>query len=121
MLSNVWNNSKTLTEFVDLLTRHYVQTKPKTIVSTLKARQEKALLMAAESAGESSESTDVNGETGAKPRRKLQPLGPNVMVLPRRETPVDKEKEVGRWKVIEQELIERGLPVLGKYPKQPLH
>lgn len=118
MLSNVWNNSKTLTEFVDLLTRHYVQTKPKTIVSTLKTRQEKALLMAAESGDVS---TDVNSETGAKPRRKLQPLGPNVMVLPRRETPVDKEKEIGRWKVIEQELIERGLPVLGKYPKQPLH
>ena len=38
----------------------------------------------------------------------------NVMVLPRRETPVDKEKELGRWKVIEKELKERGLPVLGR-------
>ena len=38
----------------------------------------------------------------------------NVMVLSRRETPVDKEKEVGRWKVIEKELQERGLPVLGR-------
>lgn len=35
------------------------------------------------------------------------------MVLSRRETPVDKEKEVGRWKVIERELKARGLPVLG--------
>lgn len=38
----------------------------------------------------------------------------NLMILPRRETPVDKEKEVGRWKVIEKALIERGLPVLGR-------
>lgn len=37
----------------------------------------------------------------------------NLMILPRRETPVDKEKEVGRWKVIEKELKDRGLPVLG--------
>lgn len=27
---------------------------------------------------------------------------------------MDKEKEVGRWKVIEKELQDRGLPVLGK-------
>jgi hypothetical protein len=39
---------------------------------------------------------------------------PNVMILTRRETPVDKEMEVGRWKVIERELRERGLPVLGR-------
>ena len=42
----------------------------------------------------------------------------NVMVAPRRETPVDKEKEVGRWKVIERELRERGLPVLGRVGTQ---
>ena len=46
-------------------------------------------------------------------RQTLNSIG-NVMVLPRRETPVDKEKEVGRWKVIERELKDRGLPVLGK-------
>lgn len=39
---------------------------------------------------------------------------PNVSVMGRRETPVDREKEVGRWKVIEGELRSRGLPVLGK-------
>lgn len=39
---------------------------------------------------------------------------PNLKIMGRRETPVDKEKEVGRWKVIEAELGERGLPVLGK-------
>jgi hypothetical protein len=38
----------------------------------------------------------------------------NVMILPRRETPIDREKEVGRWKVIEKELKERGLPVMGR-------
>ena len=39
----------------------------------------------------------------------------NLLVFGRRETPVDKEKEVGRWKVIEEQLIERGLPVLGRH------
>ncbi|MCJ1239169.1 hypothetical protein MMC14_007162 [Varicellaria rhodocarpa] len=38
---------------------------------------------------------------------------PNVQILDRRFTPIDKEKEVGRWKVIEQELKTRGLPVTG--------
>jgi hypothetical protein len=38
----------------------------------------------------------------------------NLMILPRRETPVDKEKEIGRWKLIEKELREKGLPVLGR-------
>jgi len=38
----------------------------------------------------------------------------NLLILDRRETPVDKEKEVGRWKIIEAELRARGLPVLGK-------
>ncbi|RMZ92513.1 hypothetical protein DV736_g218, partial [Chaetothyriales sp. CBS 134916] len=39
---------------------------------------------------------------------------PNVLIFPRRETPVDKDKEVGQWKVIEKELAQRGLPVLGR-------
>ena len=38
----------------------------------------------------------------------------NVVLLPKRETPVHKEKAVGRWKVIEEELRDRGLPVLGR-------
>lgn len=37
----------------------------------------------------------------------------NVHVYNRRITSVDKEVAVGRWKIIEQELIERGLPVTG--------
>jgi hypothetical protein len=38
---------------------------------------------------------------------------PNVTVHHGRQTPIDKHKQVGRWKVIEEELINRGLPVTG--------
>lgn len=38
---------------------------------------------------------------------------PNVQVYPRRVTPVDKEQMVGRWKLIQQELEARDLPVTG--------
>lgn len=37
----------------------------------------------------------------------------NVNVYPRRVTPVDKEKMVGRWKVIVDELKKRDLPIIG--------
>lgn len=40
---------------------------------------------------------------------------PNVSVLENRITSVDKEKAVGRWKVIEKELMERDLPVTGHH------
>lgn len=43
----------------------------------------------------------------------ILPELPNVKVYPRRVTPVDKEKMVGRWKVIQKELQKRDLPVLG--------
>jgi hypothetical protein len=38
---------------------------------------------------------------------------PNVRVFPRRVTPIDKEKMVGRWKIIVKELEKRELPVIG--------
>lgn len=38
---------------------------------------------------------------------------PNLTVHGRRVTPIDKEKAVGRWKVIKEELEKRGLPVTG--------
>ncbi len=38
---------------------------------------------------------------------------PNVRVFPRRVTPIDKEKMVGRWKIIVNELEKRDLPVIG--------
>ena len=43
----------------------------------------------------------------------ILPELPNVKVYPRRVTPVDQEKMVGRWKVIQKELKKRELPVLG--------
>ncbi|KAK2848533.1 hypothetical protein FQN49_005627, partial [Arthroderma sp. PD_2] len=39
---------------------------------------------------------------------------PNVKVYDRRQTPIDREMETGQWKVIEEELIKRGLPVTGR-------
>lgn len=39
---------------------------------------------------------------------------PNVELHDRRYTPIHKEREIGRWKVIERELKARGLPVTGK-------
>lgn len=38
---------------------------------------------------------------------------PNVQIMDRRYTPIDSEKEIGRWKLIEKELIRRDLPVTG--------
>lgn len=38
---------------------------------------------------------------------------PNLHIMDRRYTPIDREKEVGRWKIIEKELIKRDLPVTG--------
>ncbi|KAK3381912.1 ribosomal subunit 39S-domain-containing protein [Podospora didyma] len=41
------------------------------------------------------------------------PTLPNVQMFPRRVTPVDKEKMVGRWKIITKELQQRDLPIIG--------
>ena len=43
----------------------------------------------------------------------LQSL-PNVKVIPKRVTPINSDLAVGRWKVIENELLQRGLQVVGK-------
>lgn len=43
----------------------------------------------------------------------LRESAPNVTVKERRQTPIHKEKAIGRWKVIEEELIARDLPVTG--------
>jgi Ribosomal subunit 39S len=56
-----------------------------------------------------------------KPRKLVEALEqkeelmnlPNVSIYAKRITPIDKHKSVGRWKVIEKELMERGLPVTG--------
>ncbi|KAL9094567.1 MAG: hypothetical protein Q9165_003126 [Trypethelium subeluteriae] len=41
----------------------------------------------------------------------------NVKVHDRRITPIDKETDIGRWKVIEHELLYRDLPVTGHGPR----
>lgn len=59
--------------------------------------------------------------TPPKPRKLAQVLEQqsslkvlrNVNIAAKRVTPIDKEKQVGRWKLIEQELTERGLPITG--------
>ncbi|KAH6678376.1 ribosomal subunit 39S-domain-containing protein [Halenospora varia] len=59
--------------------------------------------------------------TPPKPRKLIDALAqqedllnlPNVRVYSQRITPIDREKEVGRWKLIEKELEARGLPVTG--------
>lgn len=46
--------------------------------------------------------------------RKAELVGlPNVTVYNRRVTPIDKEKMVGRWKLIVNELEKRELPIVG--------
>lgn len=57
----------------------------------------------------------------AKPRKLVEALTqredlmtlPNVSVYEKRITPIDKEKRLGRWKLIEEELRERNLPAYG--------
>jgi hypothetical protein len=50
------------------------------------------------------EALEASGELGSLP---------NVNVYSRRVTPIDKEKMVGRWKIIVDELQKRDLPVIG--------
>ena len=59
--------------------------------------------------------------TPPKPRKLVEALAqkedllalPNVTVLPRRVNLIDRERQVGRWKIIEEELHKRGLPIKG--------
>lgn len=39
----------------------------------------------------------------------------NVKIYHRRVTPIDKERQLGRWKVMEKALQEHGLPVVGRH------
>lgn len=45
--------------------------------------------------------------------KELKATTPNVAVYKSRRTPIHKEIEVGRWKVISDELIARDLPITG--------
>jgi len=40
---------------------------------------------------------------------------PNVALISKRVTPIHKENAIGRWKLIKEELLERGLPVTGHH------
>lgn len=44
---------------------------------------------------------------------KLQKM-PNVRVHEKRRSYIDRDRDVGRWKVIEYALYERGLPITGR-------
>ncbi|KAH7403423.1 ribosomal subunit 39S-domain-containing protein [Cadophora sp. MPI-SDFR-AT-0126] len=60
-----------------------------------------------------------------KPRKLVDALSqkddlvtlPNVSIYPKRITPIDRERSLGRWKVIEKELEEKGLPITGHESK----
>lgn len=45
--------------------------------------------------------------------QRLPDISANIAVHSKRRTPVHKEKSIGRWKVIEEELTLRNLPVFG--------
>lgn len=113
ILNTVVRGNKSMTEFVSLLDN--TKPRPQKTAEILIAKQNKAINFAANA--ESNALTDAAAESSVEvstPKRRVpQPLGPNVMVLSRRETPVDKEKETGRWKVIARELQAKGLPPLG--------
>ncbi len=121
VINTVIQGNKTLTTFIDLLTQT-VKPKPKKFAEILLAKQEKALdfleqerLLVEQGELDSTvatiliESEPLSQPVKRKPR--FEPFGPNVMISPRRETKVDREMEIGRWKVIKKELEDRGLPV----------
>ncbi len=99
--------NKPVIDFIDLLAQS-LKPKPKKMADVLISEQQKALDFVT-----NAELQQTAEGLPANRKKPLRPLGPNVMILSRRETPVDKEKEVGRWKLIERELRARGLPVLG--------
>ncbi|KIW47877.1 uncharacterized protein PV06_00533 [Exophiala oligosperma] len=116
ILNTVVRGNKSMAEFVSLLDN--TKPKPQKTAEILIAKQAKALNIKANADPQTLTDitkTESSVETSTpQPKRKVpRPLGPNVMVLSRRETPVDKEKEIGRWKVIARELQSKGLPVLG--------
>ncbi|KAF2725064.1 hypothetical protein K431DRAFT_291241 [Polychaeton citri CBS 116435] len=45
--------------------------------------------------------------------KKLHKANPNIRVYATRRSPILKDREVGRWKLMKEELISRGLPVTG--------
>lgn len=120
VLSKAMRDNLNLTDFVELFAER-TKPKPKKFAELLLAKQEEALTTALEeedpqtsaSPPQQIEEKDATGHKNKdkKQKPKFEPLGQNVKILPRRETEISLEKEVGRWKVIERELEKRGLPV----------
>lgn len=102
VVGEMWKQNRTLSELVTLLTQHYQRARKQATADIINQRQQQASL------------AQENTNADVVDKRRLQPLGANVMVSTRRETPVDKEKEVGRWKVIVKELEKRQLPIPGR-------
>ena len=109
--------NKDLVEFIDLLAQT-AKHKPKKFADVLLAKQQKAVDFAAHEkllAEQNPAAAVIDDATRTqitkKQKSKLQPFGPNVMIISRKLTQQDREIEVGRWKVIKKELESRGLPV----------
>ncbi|OCT50896.1 hypothetical protein CLCR_08635 [Cladophialophora carrionii] len=121
VLNTVLRGNKPLVAFIDLLTQS-AKPKPKKFAEVLLAKQKKAVDFAAREkllaeqglqahTGTAVPTADATEAQAGKQKPKFKPLGPNVMIFTRRETQVDREMEIGRWKVIKRELENRGLPV----------
>jgi hypothetical protein len=121
LLNNVLRGNKPLIGLIDLLTQS-AKPKPKKFAEVLLAKQKKAVdfatrekLLAEQGLQPHTDTVvpanEATKSNGIKQKPKFTPLGPNVMVFTRRETQVDREMEIGRWKVIKRELENRGLPV----------
>jgi hypothetical protein len=121
LLNTVLRGNKPLIGLIDLLTQS-AKPKPKKFAEVLLAKQKKAVDFATREKLLAEQGLQAHTETvvptneatksnGIKQKPKFTPLGPNVMVFTRRETQVDREMEIGRWKVIKRELENRGLPV----------
>jgi hypothetical protein len=109
VLNRAWRDQSSLAGFVDHLMQHIVRSKEqkRKVAETILSKHNEALQ-------QQNQAATVDGGNANAGKQRFQPLPPNVMVFSRRETTVDREMEVGRWKVIARELEARGLPVPGK-------
>jgi hypothetical protein len=104
VLNAVLRSNHTLTEFIGLLSVRNRST-PKNFAGVLlhthtRARQARK------------ETTATGSQTqSATQKAAYRPLGPNVAIFRTGESMRSRETEIGRWKVIERELADRGLPL----------
>lgn len=118
LLNTVIRTDKPIPVFIDMLTEA-TKPKPKRFAEVLLAKQKEALDFASQAEADSGLDAPEGGEqtatsmawTQRKEKQNHRPLGPNVMIAPRKITETDKEMDIGRWKVIERELKARDLPL----------